>query len=137
MKGAQRAAENLKALTTTVDPNNTNLSEAEKEILRWHQRLGHLAMEKIQFLLRTGVLAMSAAKRVLHTKAAKISKPPKCAACQFGKQTIRGPKSKPNNPHVVVDKPSPVLKEDKLFPGQAVSVDHYVSSTSIALRSSR
>ena len=118
----------LNVITTAVDPSNINLSEPEKELLRWHQRLGHLDFRKIQFLMRTGVLSLSQSKRSLHSRAAKLVHPPKCAACQFGKQTARGTKSKPTNTAVVADR-TPVLKQDKLFPGQTVSVDHFVSTT--------
>ena len=42
---------------STVSEHNHNLSEAQKELLRWHQRLGHLEFRKIQHLMRTGVLS--------------------------------------------------------------------------------
>ena len=46
-------------LVTTTSASNHNLGPAAKELLRWHHRLGHLDYRKIQFLLRTGVLAHS------------------------------------------------------------------------------
>jgi len=124
----QQAAVALHTMTVEVDPRNINLSEAEKELLRWHQRLGHLDFKKIQFLMRSGALSLSLSKRTLHTQAAKLQHPPKCAACQFGKQTARPTKGRPTWNQAVHDK-SPVLKQDKLFPGQQVSVDHFVCST--------
>ena len=42
LKGSHKVAGELKAMTAAVDPNNTNLSEAEKEWLRWHQKCGHM-----------------------------------------------------------------------------------------------
>jgi hypothetical protein len=128
LKEVEKAAMALHSMTVAVDPRNINLSEAEKELLRWHQRLGHLDFKKIQFLLRSGALCLSASKRTLHTQAAKLVNPPKCAACQFGKQTTRPAKGRPTSSHAVHDR-SPVLKQDKLFPGQTTSVDHFVCST--------
>ena len=51
LKELQKAALALHSMTVAVDPRNINLSETEKELLRWHQRLGHLDFKKIQFLL--------------------------------------------------------------------------------------
>ena len=48
-----KAADALVATISEVHETNHNLSEAEKELLRWHYRLGHIGFKKIQFLLRT------------------------------------------------------------------------------------
>lgn len=129
MSELEQAAMALNTMVTSVDPRNINLTEPQKELLRWHQRLGHLDFKKIQFLLRSGALSYTPSMRALHTQAAKLTHPPKCAACQFGKQTARSVKGQPKPRNVVVDRPPPVLKEDKLFPGQMISVDHFVCST--------
>ena len=42
-----------------VSDGNTNLSPAEKELLCWHQHLGHIAFKKVQHLMKLGVLAHS------------------------------------------------------------------------------
>ena len=44
------AADALVATISEVHETNHNLSEAEKELLRWHYRLGHIGFKKIQFL---------------------------------------------------------------------------------------
>lgn len=124
----QKAAVALQSMTTAVDPRNINLDEAEKELLRWHQRFCHLDFRKIKFLLQSGVLCLSPSKRSLHSRAAKIVHPPGCAACRFGKQTVRSPKTKPTSNMKVQDR-TPILKQDKLFPCQTVSIDHFVCST--------
>ena len=52
-----------------VRSENLNLSESEKELLKWHYRLGHLSFRRIQALLRTGVFSHTEASRlyiVLH-----------------------------------------------------------------------
>ena len=125
IKGLEQAALSLNTIANEVNPRNLNLSDAEKELLRWHQRLGHLDFQKIQFLLRSGVLATTQTSRALQQRAAKLRHPPKCAACLYGKSHARGPKSKSS---AVRDQPSPVLKQDRLLPGQTVAVDHFVTS---------
>ena len=109
----------------TVNENNHNLSEAQKELLRWHQRLGHLDFSKVKHLLRTGVLSHTEGSRHLHTAASKIEHTPKCAACLFGKQTIR---TAPGKAIKVVRDRVGVSKSGNLLPGQEVSVDHFISS---------
>ena len=121
-----RAAECLNATIAAVNESNFNLSEPEKELLRWHYRLGHMSFKKIQFLLRTGVLTRSSGKKHLHQAACKIEHPPKCAACQFGKQHRR---PSPGKVTTIVRDRVGVLKDDHLIPGQQVSVDHFVCST--------
>ena len=38
-------------IVSTVNAENHNLVESEKELLRWHYRLGHLSFKKIQHLM--------------------------------------------------------------------------------------
>ena len=137
LPAVQRVATALHSMTTTVDPKNVNLSDPEKELLRWHQRLGHLDYRKVQFLLRSGALSMSPSMRAMHARAAKLRHPPKCAACQFGKQTARSPKTRPPTGSKIADR-TPVLKQNKLFPGQCISVDHFAcTTTGVSLDSKR
>ncbi|MHA7927798.1 MAG: GAG-pre-integrase domain-containing protein, partial [Marinobacter sp.] len=88
-KAASKIIDAFTSTLTTVSKNNANLSAAEKELLQWHYRLGHLQFRKIQFLMRTGVLAHSESARRLQTAAAKLSSCPLCASCQYGKQRRR------------------------------------------------
>jgi hypothetical protein len=123
----QQAAMAFNAMVAVVDPRNLNLTAAEKELLRHHQKLAHLDIRRVQFLLRTGVLATSAAQRALHTQASKIRDPPKCAACQFGKQTVRAPKTKTTT--MVIKDALPILPQThSKFPGETISIDHFVCS---------
>lgn len=121
----QDQSEFLCNTVSTVDSHNQNLNESQKELLRWHQRLGHLAFKKIQHLMRTGVLSHTEGTRQLHTAASKIVQAPKCAACLFGKQTVR---SSPGSTTSVVKDRSGVLCSGNLLPGMEVSVDHFISS---------
>jgi len=77
----------LQSTVVTVNAANINLSEPEKELLRWHCQLGHVSFCRVQFLMRTCVLSNSESSWRLHTAACKLASPPKCAACQYGKQT--------------------------------------------------
>ena len=65
--------------STVVHPDNFNLSNPQKELLRWHSRLGHVGFKRVQYLLRTGVLGTSDALRRLQVAAAKMITIPKCA----------------------------------------------------------
>jgi hypothetical protein len=131
---ARAAPEALNALITTVSHENMNLSEAQKELVRWHNRLGHVGYKRVQSLMRSGTLAHSEATRRLHTAACKITELPKCAACQFGKQKRRPTPGKTSS--IVRDRAG-VLSQDHLSPGQRVSVDHFVCSTKGRLFGSR
>ena len=73
-------------LIAVTSDENINLSEPEKELMCWHCRLGHLAFSKVQHMLHSGVLSHSETTCRLHASASNIQRPPRCAACQFGKQ---------------------------------------------------
>jgi hypothetical protein len=120
------AAEALNFVINEVSADNRNLNEQQKELLRWHHRLGHVNFRKIQSLMRSGVLCSSEAQRRLHTACCKIQQPPLCAACQYGKQKRRPTPSKTAS--VVTDNVGN-LKKDNLLPGQRISVDHFICST--------
>ena len=136
---AHRASDTPKAVAAlnialnTVHESNLNLTEAEKELLRWHHRLGHLSFRKIQFLMRSGVLSRSEANRSLHTAACRIVNPPKCAACQYGKQHQRPAPAKVAT--AIKDRVG-VLKAENLAPGQQISIDHFICGTKGRLFSS-
>ena len=132
--GLSSGTEALSATISLVNDNNSNLTEAEKELLRWHYRLGHLSFHKVKFLFRTGVLARSAGARRLHTAACKSSHTLKCAACLYGKQTRRPVPGKRSS---VVRDVQGALKKDDLVPGQRVAVDYFVCSTKGRLFTSR
>ena len=105
------------------------LTEGQLTLLRWHCRLGHLNMRAVQSLLKSGALGHS--KVIL--SAAKCEHP-KCASCMYGKNSRR-----PTEADVKTPKPERAgsLKHEDLFPGQRVSVDHFVCSTKGRLYSSK
>ena len=116
----------LTMVISTVDEANSNLTEPEKELICWHCHLGHIGFRKVQFLMRTGVLSQSQRNRKLHMAACKIIHPPKCAACQFGKQKQH---PSPGKESSVIKDCDGVLKKDHLLPGQCMSVNHFVCNT--------
>ena len=102
------AANTLVNTVSTMAATNTNLGPADKELLRWHNRLGLIGMRKVQFLMRTGVLATSEATRRLHAAACKLTNLPLCSACQFGKQCRR---PEPGNTTTIVREHDGALKD--------------------------
>ena len=127
-------AKAIYSASSVVSQSNSNLSNAEKELLRWHFKLGHIAFSKVQALMRTGVLSHSEGTLQLHHAAATLSTAPKCAACTFAKQRVRpSPGRKISTIHDTVG----ALRSNNVYPGQEVSVDHFICSTKGRLFSSR
>jgi hypothetical protein len=98
----------------------------EIELLQWHYHLGHFRYPKIQQLMKSGMLIHSQATCSLHIAASKIQNPPKCAACQYGKQLRHPSLSKTSS---VVRDHAGALKQDDLFTGQKIAVNCFVCST--------
>ena len=124
----------LNTIVNETSEQNKNLSETQKELVRWHLRLGHLSFRRIQFIMRTGILAKTEQQRRLHTKAASLTDLPLCAACQYGKQKRR---PSPGTLSSIVKDRRGITKAGNLYPGQCVSVDHFVCSTKGRLFTSR
>ena len=118
----------FQASIDVTSKKNKNLNLAQKELLKWHQRLGHASFSQIQWLARSGKLPLKNAKAVGNCTI------PICASCQFAKQKKRPTKaiSKTNRS----DKELKIKKND-LFPGQNISTDHYQSAVPGRTYSSR
>ena len=68
LKNRGYTEENLKALNSCVlDEFNQNLSSAQKELMKWHNRLGHLGLGKVQSIMRSGALGKFPSLRSLRT----------------------------------------------------------------------
>jgi hypothetical protein len=93
-------------------PSNTpqNLTNKQKLLLRWHNRLSHMNFSKLQDLARQGKLP----KTILGCD------PPLCRSCQFGK-AHRRPTASPAMAHSI--------DAENLQPGDKISVDQLQSST--------
>jgi hypothetical protein len=116
----------LSAFLNVADETNHNLMPVEKELLLWHQRLGHADFQHIQQMLcqprgedlqqvlKSKIQASSACSRSL------------CAACQLANQTRRG-----TGVRTTVPVPARLdeLTCDQLEPGQTVLIDQYMSAT--------
>ena len=98
---------------------NQNLTPSQKELLRWHFRLGHIGFQHVQWLIHTGRLKVQG-----NSKAVANCERPKCAACEFGNGHHR-----PNKVNKIKKNPmkEQELKKDHLLPGHMVSADHYIS----------
>ena len=124
----------LSLTISVVSSSNVNLLEPQKELLRWHYHLGHLGFRKLQFIMRSGVLAHSKHTRHLHTTVCKLKDLPRCAACLYGKQHCLPTPGKQSS--LIRDRQG-ALKQDNLLPGSHVAVDHFICSTKSRLFTSR
>ena len=103
-------------------PNNLNLTGSQKELLLWHQRLGHADLQRVQALLSQP--RNEKGQQVLFpiNRGVTTCDLPKCEACQYAKQKQRVPPSR-------FQKPNPDnlggQSEDILEPGRKVSCDFY------------
>ena len=118
-----------------TDEMNQNLMKAQRELLQWHWKLGHLRFQWLQGLMRpmnpkfmehfndSGLLAP-----VIETKTptAWSCAAPLCVACQVGQMNRIGMgmsvKKKKSEKYME-------LKKDHLQPGQVILIDQYVQLT--------
>ena len=133
-QGVNRSVRAFVATVTTVDERNINLSAPQKVWSQSHIRFGHAPFRVVQFVLRTGVLSNDESSRRLHTTVCKLTTPPLCAACLYGKQKTR---HSPGQKTVKIQDKEGALKKDNLFPGQQVSADHFICSTKGRLYTSK
>jgi hypothetical protein len=76
--------------------------------------------------MRTRVLSYTEVTCHLHTATSKITNPPKCVKCLFGKQTV---KSAPGSTIKVLKDRAGILRSGNLLPGAEVSVDQHFINT--------
>ena len=72
------------------------------------------ASGRFKFLMSTGVLSTSQAQRALHRRCCAMRSYPKCASCQYAKQTLR---PAPGNLKTTVKDRAGILKADHVHPG--------------------
>ena len=118
----------LQASIETAAESNSNLTSAQKELITWHQRLGHISFATIQWLARSGKLPCKNPKAVGNCDI------PICASCQFAKQKKRPDKA---SKQTTKSGKEMELKKQDLFPGQRVSADHFQSAVPGRTYSSR
>ena len=95
------------------EETNQNLTFRQRLLLRFHFRLGHLSFGHTQWLGRQGWLGPQGSKMGHGT-----IEPPKCATCQFGKQS-----KTPDGSTTQVKQKSGNLKVNKLAPGELIFTD--------------
>ena len=121
-----RAGSTVKTLEAmagcVTSETNQNLTPARKHWLRWHFKLGHLGFKMVRELGIGGFLDTAAL--TLFRIIGSDTKVPKCAACQFGQQTLR-----PDGTTHVTKVREGGLKKNILQPGQLTFMDH-IESTS-------
>jgi hypothetical protein len=116
----RKALESAKALALkgcVTNEVNQNLTAKQKLALRFHFRLGHISFQHVQWLGRQGVLGPEGV-----TMGKDAVATPKCAACQFGKQTRT-----PTPGRRVSFDDGGALTKDQINPGQKIFVDQYES----------
>lgn len=112
----------LKAMAGCISAETCqNLTPFKRHWLRWHFKLGHLGFNLVRDLGISGFL--DSAAMTLHRSMPSSAAVPKCAACQFGKQTRR-----PDGTTHVQKKNAGALKRDVLQPGQLTFLDHSESA---------
>ena len=97
--------------------------------MSWHVRFGHFHLKAVQQVIHSGCLGTTPALRT----AAKCE-PPKCASCLYSKARRRTvPTTSDNVPNLHRSLPTsqrynPITRNE-VFPGSAVSVDHFKVTT--------
>jgi hypothetical protein len=117
--------EGLPKLQKVVDEANSNLTPAQKELIYWHQQLGHADPQQIQMMLNQA--ANPENQQILHPTCQKASScvAPLCATCQLAKQG----RATPNSWNTTLAPEQHHLSQDKLLPGSMVTIDQYMSAT--------
>ena len=109
-----------------LDEINHNMSKPQKELMLWHQRLGHAGFRWIQSLMRKPKHEVGDNQEppVLPTKIAATSNcdPTRCPACQLSKAHRRSPKT-----HRILARPEMEMsiRREDLNPGDCISMDQY------------
>jgi GAG-pre-integrase domain len=108
-----------------TDERNNNLTPSQRELLKWHFRLGHGGFNKIKIALKSGVLGAA----VLLQQASRVTNVHVCPSCQFGKAHRKSttPAITPNTIRPpVATREHESLSNDILHPGQKISMDHFI-----------
>ena len=80
-------------------------------------------MRQILWMFRQGILAISEKTHCLQSSAANLTHNPLCTACQYAKQHC---KTQPGSIKKMTKQEAGTLKQNKLFPGQETSLNHFV-----------
>jgi hypothetical protein len=111
---------------SVTDKANQNLTISQKELLLWHQRLGHADQQQIQQMLAKPIV--SDLQQVIQPKNSRALAVSHllCATSQLAKQPCAGAGMSRSVP---IPRKKGGLTTSKLNPGQTVSIDQYMLST--------
>ena len=112
-------------LPNVLDQSNLNLTGSQKELLLWHQRLGHCALKTVQQLLAIPRDEFSSQILIPQNRRASTCDLPRCNACQYAKQKRRSSTTAVHRP--VIEREGGI-SNNVLSPGQKVSADLYQST---------
>jgi hypothetical protein len=119
---------NVSSYLSVASEVNQNITAAQKELLKWHWRVGHAGFQWIQWLMATPRSRLDASDEpILKVKIHKASSCtlPLCVACQIAKQARQGAETIKQTKVIEKEK---MLRREHFEPGQMVSVDQYVSA---------
>lgn len=102
---------------------NLNLTAAQKELLLWHQRLGHVGFHTVQNLMKPDPDTNASPCLVPRVPIVASCKAPKCEACLYARMTRRQAKGQRARNECEM-----AIRANDLFPGAGVSCDQYESS---------
>ena len=123
-------SEELVHTCTLLDYNNYNLSKPQKELMLWHQCLGHAGFRWIQTLMRKPKheVGDNTEPPVLPTKNTSTSRcdPPRCPACQLSKAHRCNPGTQIMHK---VPELEMAMRRENLNPGDCILMDQYQGLT--------
>ena len=134
---------------SVLEETNQNITAAQKDLLLWHFRLGHMGFQRLQQLMRSRTVEaldhhiIKSEKKssksitvdpciVPKNPSTRTCKPPLCAACQIARA-----KRRPTDVSTTTIHQEALLKVKDLEPGARVSVDQYESAVRGRLATSR
>jgi len=120
----------INSVNQLLDDQNRNLTKDQKELLLWHQRLGHSGFHWNQTLMNARKVDVGDTAEpptiTPRCKGAARCDHPKCVACQLAKQHRRSPGS--TSMHAKPEREM-AIRRNNLKPGDCVSMDQYICKT--------
>jgi GAG-pre-integrase domain len=111
---------------TVADETKQNLAAAQKDLLLWHWRLGHISFQWAQMLAATPRTENESPILNVTNKSTSSCSIPLCMACQLAKQAPRTPTV---SPLIAYPTKEMLSKRDHLVPGQMLTIDQNMGST--------
>jgi hypothetical protein len=119
-RDVQQKANALADSLHATNDSNTNLSRAQKLLIRTHNALAHCGFSTVQHVASLGWLGT-------HVTALVKANIPVCSSCQYGKGHKRNPETKTEVPNPLTQGGN--ITKNQLHPDDLVSMDHFVVKT--------